>query len=70
MFLTWGWGRLVFEHVANHEPLIVEVDTRWVDMVIGCIGGEVRVVKTLDGLFNVPKLVFNRSASPSVNHSV
>ena len=57
---------MVFEHVANHEPLIVEVDICWVETVIGCIGGEVRVAKTLDGSFSAPKVMFNRGVSPSV----
>ena len=32
-------GGLVFDHVANHEPLVAEVGLRWVETSVSCIGG-------------------------------
>ena len=61
---------MLFDHVANHEPLIAEVDVRWVEILVICIGGKVRVSETLDCPTGAPELVFNPGASPAVDQSI
>ena len=65
-----GGGGLLFDHVANHEPLIAEVDVRWVEIPVICIGGKVRVSETLDCSSGAPELMFNPGASPAADQSI
>ena len=61
---------MLFDHIANHEPLIVEVDVRWVEIPVICIGRKVRVSKTLECTSGAPELMFNPGASPAVDQSI
>ena len=61
---------MLFDHVANHEPLINEVDVCWVEIPVICIGGKVRVYEALDCSSGAPKLMFNPGTSPAVDQSV
>ena len=61
---------MLFDHVANHEPLIAEVDVRWVEIPVICIGGKVRVSKPLDCPPGAPELMFNPGVSSAVNQSI
>ena len=61
---------MLFDHVANHEPLIAEVYVCWVEIPVICIGGKVRVSKPLDCPTSAPKLMFNPGASSAVDQSI
>ena len=61
---------MLFDHVTNLEPRISEVDVRWVEIPVVCIGGKVRVSKPLDCPPGAPELMFGPSASSAVYQSI
>ena len=61
---------MLFDNIANHEPIIAEVDVRWVEIPVICIGRKVRVSKPLEGPTGAPELVFDPGASSVVYQSV
>ena len=58
------------DNIAYHEPLIAELDVRWVEIPVSCIGRKVRVSKFFDGPTGAPELMFDPGASSAVYQSV
>ena len=57
---------MLFDHVTNLEPLVSNVDVRWVEIPLGCIGGKVWVSKPLDCPPGASELMFDPGASLAV----
>ena len=65
-----GGGEFLFDHVANHDPIIAEVYVCWVEIPVVCISGKVRVSKTLGCPTSPPKLMFDPGSSSAVDQSI